>query len=241
MRSLLAQPLTKKTTASTSFRSRRPSLIRNSLDRQLQATSIIFIEVPSVVCVAVQIAPFFDGQCFFIANDEGLVERRRSIAFRVPIAIGDKVPANGVVPVPNSRGIELVWSIRGVPDADIDGGLPKGTCSLSMFVVNRRKVAPDELRDEGLIFQVELELQIDTSFVARPNLRSLESGDWDERVADLQYRDVFEFSVGHSVSTDAVVEDGGCRTVRTCCFPASNRVERTLFGRSTWQQAVKSR
>ena len=105
----------------------------------------------------------------------------------VPIKIGSKVPANGVVPVPNSRGVELVWSIRGVPDADIDGGLPKGTRSLSVFVVNRRKAAPDEVRDEGFIFQVELELQSDTSFVARPNLRSLESDDWDERVADLQY------------------------------------------------------
>jgi hypothetical protein len=115
----------------------------------------------------------------------------------------------------------LVWSIRGVPDAGIDGGLPKGTRSLSLFVVNRRRAAPDELRDEGFVFQVELELQSDTSFIARPNLRSLESDDWDERVADLQYRDAFEFSVGHSVSTEAVVENGGCRTVRTCWLPTA--------------------
>ena len=139
----------------------------------------------------------------------------------IPVKIGGKVPGSGVVPVPNSRGVELAWSIPGVPDAGIDGGLPKGTRSLSLFVVNRRKAAPDELRDEGFIFQVELELQSDTSFVARPNLRSLESDDWDERVADLQYRDAFEFSVGHSVSTEAVVEDGGCRTVKTCWLPTA--------------------
>ncbi|MCH8828399.1 MAG: helicase, partial [Planctomycetes bacterium] len=131
------------------------------------------------------------------------------------------MPGSGVVQVPNSRGVELAWSIRGVPDAGIDGGLPKGTRSLSLFVVNRRKAAPDELRDEGFIFQVELELQSDTSFMARPNLRSLESDDWDERVADLQYRNAFEFSVGHSVSTEAVVEDGECRTVRTRWLPTA--------------------
>ena len=140
----------------------------------------------------------------------------------ISVKLGSKVPANGVVPVPNSRGVELVWSIRGVPDADSEGGLPKGTRSLSLFVVNRRKPAPNEVSDEGFIFQVELELQSDTSFMARPNLRSLESDDWDERLADLQYRDSFEFSVGHSVSTEAVVEDGQCRTVRSCWLPTAD-------------------
>ncbi|MDA1053364.1 MAG: hypothetical protein O3C40_23185 [Planctomycetota bacterium] len=119
----------------------------------------------------------------------------------ISVKLGGKVPGNGIVPVPNSCGVELVWSIRGVPNADTEGGLPKGTRSLSSFVVNRRKPAPDEVSDEGFIFQVELELQSDTSFIARPNVRSLESDDWDERLADLQYRDACEFSVAHSVST----------------------------------------
>ena len=139
----------------------------------------------------------------------------------VLVKFSGKVPANNVVPVPNSRGVELVWSIRGVPDADTSGGLPKGTRSVALFVVNRRKPAPDEVSDEGLIFQVELELHSDKSFIARPNLRSLESDDWDERVADLQYRDSFEFSVGHNVSTEAVIEEGHCRTVRTCWIPTA--------------------
>lgn len=139
----------------------------------------------------------------------------------VSVAIGKESTGQGIVPVPNSRGVELVWSIRAVPDGDLDGGLPKGTRCLSLFVVNRRKASPDEVRDEGFIFQVELEVQSDTSFIARPNLRSLESDDWDERVADLQYRHCFEFSVGHSVATESVVEDGQCRTVRTCWLPTA--------------------
>ncbi len=137
------------------------------------------------------------------------------------IELGNKVPAHGVVPVPNSRGVEVVWSLRGVPDGDTDGGLPKGTQSLSIFVVNRRKASPDEVRDEGLIFQVELEVQSERSFIARPNLHSLESDDWDERVADLQYRNSFEFSVGHGVSTESVVEAGSCKIVRTCHLPTA--------------------
>lgn len=137
------------------------------------------------------------------------------------IELGNRVPAQGVVSVPNSRGVEVVWSLRGVPDGDTDGGLPKGTQSLSIFVVNRRKASPDEVRDEGFIFQVELEVQSERSFIARPNLRSLESDDWDERVADLQYRNSFEFSVGHSVSTESVVEDGVCKIVRTCHLPTA--------------------
>lgn len=139
----------------------------------------------------------------------------------IPVRIGTRVPGNAVVPVPNSRGVELVWSIRGVPDSKTESGLPSGTRSLSVFVVNRRHPGGDDYADEAFIFQVELELQSEASFIARPNLRSLESTDWDERVADLQYRDAFEFAVGHSVSTEAIVEDGVCRTVRTCWLPTA--------------------
>ena len=40
--------------------------------------------------------------------------------------------------------------------------------------------------------------------MARPNLAGLASEDWDERVADLQYRDCFEWAVGHGVATRAI-------------------------------------
>ena len=101
------------------------------------------------------------------------------------LELGSKVPGSGKVNVPNSRGVELVWSLRGVPDTGIIGGLPDGTRSLSVFVVNKRVPSPDEVSDEAFIFQAELELTSDKPLVARPNLRSLESNDWDERVADL--------------------------------------------------------
>ena len=139
----------------------------------------------------------------------------------VPVDVGNIGLGNGKVAVPNSRGVELVWSVRSVPDTGYEGGLPKGTRSLSLFVVNRRKPAADDNRDEGFIFQVALELRSETSFIARPNLHSLESDDWDERVADLQYREAFEFSVGHSISTEAIVEQDDCRVVKTNWLPTA--------------------
>lgn len=165
------------------------------------------------------------GEYLRVEQDEGYsgppqwrrIPREEIITIKLPV----KVPGQGSVAVPNSRGVELVWSMRGVPDSDVDGSLPKGTRSLSVFVVNRRKAAPDEVRDEGFIFQVELQLSSDESFVARPNLRSLESDDWDERVADLQYQEAFEFAVGHSVATESIIEDRQCRTVKTSWLPTA--------------------
>jgi hypothetical protein len=155
------------------------------------------------------------------AGEEGpAVEWRRvPRAETVQIKLGNTLPGGDTILVPNSRGVEVVWSLRGVPNAGAQGGLPAGTKSLSVFLVNKRAPSPDEVSDEGFIFQAELELTSEKPFVARPNLRSLQSDDWDERVADLQYRDACEYAVGHSVATEAVVEDHLCRTVRTCWIP----------------------
>jgi hypothetical protein len=46
------------------------------------------------------------------------------------------------------------------------------------------------------------------------------AGDGDEQVADLQFRDVFEYAVGHGVSATAEREpEGTCRAVRTTWIP----------------------
>ena len=60
----------------------------------------------------------------------------------------------------------------------------------------------------------------EAEFLRRPNLRGIASDDWDESVADLQYRDVGEFAVGHNVATEAIQEDGVCcKVVRTRWIP----------------------
>ena len=80
----------------------------------------------------------------------------------------------------------------------------------------------DDNRDERFIFQAGLEVHAAEALVPRPNLRGQTTDEWDERVADLQYRDVYEYSVGHGIATHAEIEDNGsCRTVSTCWIPGA--------------------
>ncbi len=151
-------------------------------------------------------------------------QRTETLTLKVPA--GTKVePAK---PVPGSDGLEVVLSSRTVKDIPaFDGLVPKGTRSVSVFLVNRRKPVGDaSIRDAGFTFQAALQVGSEVSFVPRPNLRGLESSEWDERVADLQYRDVCEYAVGHGVATWAEMGDGGhCRTVHTRWIPSAE-VER---------------
>src|SRR5438552_2732618 len=94
------------------------------------------------------------------------------------------------MPTPSKR------PTRKVPTNTTESALSAGTRSVSVFLVNRRPPKSDERRDEAFAFQTQLAIHDDQSFVPRPDLRSLESTDWDERVAGLQYREAFEFAVG---------------------------------------------
>jgi hypothetical protein len=79
--------------------------------------------------------------------------------------------------------------------------------------------------DERFIFQAGLTVHSSEPLVPRPNLRGHTTEEWDERVADLQYRDVCEYAVGHNVATELDLCDGHCRTARTCWIPQAE-VER---------------
>jgi hypothetical protein len=121
--------------------------------------------------------------------------------------------------VPQGGGLKVALSVRPAAIAGPEGGLPRGTRSLSLFLVNRRRPAADEKRDEAFAFQAQLEVTTAEYFVPRPDLRSLESDDWDDRIADLQYCDERDCAVGHNVATEAILNDGKCTTVRTCWMP----------------------
>jgi len=129
--------------------------------------------------------------------------------------------------VPGSNGLKLVLVVRAIQSEGItEKMVPRGTRSVSVFLVNKRKPAPDLTRDEAYAFQAELEVCCDLPLVPRPNVRGLDTDDWDERVADLQYRDAFEYAVGHGVATHAEVDKNGeCRAVQTCWMPLAE-VER---------------
>ena len=142
-----------------------------------------------------------------------------------------KLPATSQKPkemtVPNSKGMAVALSVRTVKDIQqFDGLVPKGTRSVSVFLVNRRLPRGAEVRDAAWAFQASLEVRAEVPFVARPNLRGLDSNDWDERVADLQFRDACDYAVGHGISTRAVLDDKcDCREVHTRWIPSAE-VER---------------
>ncbi len=153
-------------------------------------------------------------------------------------------------PVPSSDGLELVVSCRPV-SSRASKLVPAGTRAVSVFLVNKRTPTPDVQRDAGFIFQVALRLHVEpvarpqslgamalpilarsnlVGFVARPNLRGRDGKDWDDQVADLQYRGVFEFAVGHGAATTAHVRDDRvCAEVETTWAPRAE-VERVVPG-----------
>ena len=144
---------------------------------------------------------------------------------RLPLSLPARMTKPRETAVPDSRGLKVSVLVRPVEAAALEAGLEPGTRTVSVFLVNRRKPAPDEVKDKAFAFQAQLEIRCDVPFLARPDLRGLASDDWDDRIADLQYRDTGEYAVGHNVATEAGVSDGSCRTVRTCWVPTAE-VER---------------
>jgi hypothetical protein len=150
---------------------------------------------------------------------------RTARAHRVPLQLPAKTGNTRETAVPESKGLKVALLVRPVESAALEAGLSPGTRTVSVFLVNRRKPSPDEVKDKAFAFQAQLEIHADVPLVARPDLRGLASDDWDDRIADLQYRDTGEFVVGHNVATEAVLQDGNCQTVRTCWVPTAE-VER---------------
>lgn len=125
--------------------------------------------------------------------------------------------------IPDSGGLRVVLSIRPTGTTLV----PAGTRSVSVFVVNHRR-ALESHKDGAYIFQPELTLHTAAPLVARPNLRGRDSADWDDKVADLQYRDAVEYAVGHNVSAIAVAaERAHCHEVRSAWMPTAD-VEKTV-------------
>jgi hypothetical protein len=123
--------------------------------------------------------------------------------------------------VPGSDGLSLEWLARPAPSKALDKALvPDGALSVNVYLVNHRKAIHGALKDQAMAFQAELLLHCERGFVPRPSLSGLDSEDDDVREADLQYRDVCEFGVGHNTSADAEVnDDGTCQLVRTAWVP----------------------
>jgi hypothetical protein len=131
-------------------------------------------------------------------------------------------------PVPDSGGLLITVVERPVDAQRLRGHVPKGTRSVSIFLVNNRArielgAGPPE---PAYAFQPVLEVECATPFVPRPNPRGSASSDWDDQVADLHYGDTPEYATGHGVSADWDLVDGACRCLRTKWIPRAE-VEKT--------------
>ncbi len=154
-------------------------------------------------------------------HPERKVWQRTQRAHRLEVAI----PAGRLarIEVAGSRGVWLYISARDIGNLGAKGQEGKwlGVRAVSVFLVNERDPLVEERKEEGHLFQAKLILKLEEGFVERPNLRGLGDHDEDERIADLQYRDAFEFAVGHNVSTQAKKEGNVCREVCSKWVPVA--------------------
>ncbi len=152
------------------------------------------------------------------------VWRRKSREEPVPVTLKGGSQAD-VQDVPDSGGLQLHIVERPIAVADLDKHIPRGTRSVSVFLVNHRK-ADEETADLAYAFQAEIEVRSDRPFVPRPDLRGAQAADWDEQVADLHYADTPEYATGHGVSAEWEILDGACRILRSAWIPRAE-VEKT--------------
>jgi len=143
---------------------------------------------------------------------------------RVVIQLPEAGGRPHVIAMPNSGGLTLTVTRRQAPPTR---GLPPDTAAVAVFLVNERPPNPEQ-GYRAHVFQAELTLTSPKPFVARPDLRGYGDGEcadeWDERIGDLQYRDVCEIVVGHGVAAEPVPGTAGC-AVRSVWIPTA-QVER---------------
>ena len=130
--------------------------------------------------------------------------------------------------VPDSGGLQLHVLERLISMQDLEGRLPQGTRSISVFLVNHRTpVAPEQGEpDLAYVFQPELEVRSDRPFVPQLDLRGARAAEWDEQVNDLHYADTPEYATGHGISVEWETLDGACHLLRTAWIPGAE-VEKT--------------
>jgi hypothetical protein len=148
---------------------------------------------------------------------------------RSPRAEAVIIPLDGKrkpIEVPNSNGLQVITSARA---AGAQKEL-KGARVVSVFLVNHRQPSPDARKDEAFAFQAAIRIECESGFCPRPNLRGRDTKEWDDQVADLQYRSTCEFAVGHGVATRAqITPTGDCRGVESTWIPVA-QVEKVVPG-----------
>jgi hypothetical protein len=128
------------------------------------------------------------------------------------------VPTDGkrtTITVPNSGGaqrpsgaLQLELHARPYEVTEPDG-TKRSLRVLTVMVVNRRSSVRRRYQDVTYAFQVRLAVRCTAGLHPRSNMRGFGSKDIDEAIADLHYRDVFEYAVGVNTSADWKADPGG--------------------------------
>lgn len=134
------------------------------------------------------------------------------------VAVSIEIKDRASLKIPNSDGLTLEVLKRRttitMADRDLEGK------SISVFLVNRRAPREDKKSaDEAFAFQAKITIRCADGFLPRYALHGLHSEDFDERLADLHYRDVAEYAVGHNTSAEWTIADGVCTSISSCCAP----------------------
>jgi hypothetical protein len=124
---------------------------------------------------------------------------------------GKPLPASGVLQRPGG-GLEIALHQRVLEQTNPDG-VTERLRVVTVFLVNRRKRARAPYTDVCYAFQARIELTSKDGFHPRCDYSTYSSSDADLRLADLHYRDVFEYAVGRNTSAgwDDHSEETGAR------------------------------
>ncbi len=153
------------------------------------------------------------------------VPREESVV--IPLYPGDApqtiVIRDSAAPMAPGGGLKLVVSARETVTAGIDG-VKRELLAVSVFLVNARTKTLGRYGDLAFCFQARLQLDFERGFENRDDRASYDAMDFDERLADLHYRDVCSYAVGHNTSGDWAPPDAERRVTRvfTNPLPAQN-------------------
>jgi len=138
---------------------------------------------------------------------------QRQVTCDVPLEPGPPIR------LPDTDGLEIARHVRETQVREESGD--RRVVAVSLFLVNRRAALLEPREDEATAFQAEIEVESSTPIVARIDLSGRDGDDIDARIADLHYRDIVDWAVGHNVSVSAEVnpDNGTCHIVRTCWLP----------------------
>jgi hypothetical protein len=128
------------------------------------------------------------------------------------------VVPESAAPMAPGGGLEIVVSARAIDTAGIDG-VKRELLAVSVFLVNARPEALRRFGDVVFCFQARLQLDFPAGFERRDDRASYDAVEFDERLADLHYRDVCSYAVGHNTSGDWAPPDAEGRVTTVVTNP----------------------